>query len=202
MYSRRRKRSQMEIMGLAIIMILVMLGVLFAIRFVLKKPDTDIRKSYLESQQASNMINAMLGTTTDCHDTTIKELLQDCAVTASIDCDGASSCDYVDNAFATIFAETFISWKREFRFYIDGPSSLQALEYGEMLDVPFVYCSNGDAFIEHDFTKTEGDLESEIPLNNFPTPTELWRRYCIWKNISQENEHIITQDYIDCMIII
>ena len=131
MRSRVRRRSQMEIMGLAIIIILVMLGVLFAIRFVLKKPDDDLRKTYLETQQAANMINAILGTTTDCHDTTIKELIQDCAVTASIQCDGYTSCEYVDIALQTVFTETFTTWKRDFRFYIEGPERLSSLTYGE-----------------------------------------------------------------------
>jgi type I restriction enzyme R subunit len=31
-----------------------------------------------------------------------------------------------------------------------GSGMQQALVYGEMLDVPFVYSSNGDGFLEHD----------------------------------------------------
>jgi len=46
----------------------------------------------------------------------------------------------------------------------------QALTYGDILDVPFVYSSNGDAFLEHDHTKSSGRLEKEIKLNAFPSP--------------------------------
>jgi type I restriction enzyme R subunit len=49
-----------------------------------------------------------------------------------------------------------------------GGGMQQALEYGAMLDVPFVYSSNGDAFLEHDRTKSAGKPETEIPLNGFP----------------------------------
>ena len=35
-----------------------------------------------------------------------------------------------------------------------GSGMQQALTYGEILDVPFVYSSNGDAFLEHDRTKS------------------------------------------------
>src|SRR5215208_8255640 len=37
-----------------------------------------------------------------------------------------------------------------------GAGMQQALRYAEMIDVPFAYTSNGDGFIEHDLTKTEG----------------------------------------------
>lgn len=53
----------------------------------------------------------------------------------------------------------------------------QAIEYGIMLDVPFVYTSNGDSFFEHDFTT---GLEKEFAMSDFPTCNELYSR---WKNI-------------------
>src|SRR5277367_5952703 len=58
-----------------------------------------------------------------------------------------------------------------------GDGMQQALEYAELLDVPFVYSSNGDAFLEHDRTGTAEPVEREIPLVDFPTPAELWNRY-------------------------
>ncbi len=73
----------------------------------------------------------------------------------------------------------------------------QALEYGEILDLQFVYSSNGDAFIECDRTTTSGQMEREIPLDAFPSPQELWRRYCIYKGIDSGIEAIVTQDYYD-----
>lgn len=42
----------------------------------------------------------------------------------------------------------------------------QAIEYGEILDVPFVYSSNGDGFIEHDRITRE---ERELELDEFST---------------------------------
>src|SRR3972149_3598829 len=58
-----------------------------------------------------------------------------------------------------------------------GSGMQQALEYGEILDIPYVYCSNGDAFIEHDRTGRASEIEREIPLDLFPGPQDLWRRY-------------------------
>jgi type I restriction enzyme R subunit len=79
-----------------------------------------------------------------------------------------------------------------------GAGMQQALEYAEILDIPFVYSSNGDGFLEHDRTKTDGSqgpVERELPLNGFPTPHQLWQRYKAYKGISHEAEKIVTRDY-------
>ncbi|MGG7162448.1 EcoAI/FtnUII family type I restriction enzme subunit R [Clostridium ihumii] len=71
----------------------------------------------------------------------------------------------------------------------------QGLNYGEILDIPFVYSSNGDGFIEHDRTKTEGTIERELTLDEFPTPEELWNRYKDYKGITEEQEEVVTHSY-------
>lgn len=43
-----------------------------------------------------------------------------------------------------------------------GAGMQQGLGYAEMLGVPFVFSSNGDAFLEHDGTETSGPREREI----------------------------------------
>ena len=71
----------------------------------------------------------------------------------------------------------------------------QALSYGEMLDVPCVFSSNGDGFIFHDRTNSHDSLESELRLDEFPSPEVLWAKYCAYKGVKPELEHIIAQDY-------
>lgn len=71
----------------------------------------------------------------------------------------------------------------------------QAIDYGNILDVPFVYSSNGYGFIEHDRTQTGGIIERELTLQQFPTQEELWDRYKKSKGISDEEEKVITQNY-------
>ncbi len=78
-----------------------------------------------------------------------------------------------------------------------GAGMQQALEYAEILDVPFAYSSNGDAFLEHDRTVTSGTVTREISLDQFPTPEELWARYCVAKGYTPAQETIATQDYFD-----
>ena len=78
-----------------------------------------------------------------------------------------------------------------------GERMSQALEYAEILDVPFAYSSNGDAFLEHDRTATGGTVTREIPLDQFPTPEELWARYRKAKGYTADQEAVATQDYYD-----
>ena len=78
-----------------------------------------------------------------------------------------------------------------------GSGMQQALEYAAILDVPFAYSSNGDAFLEHFRTATSGTVTREIPLDQFPTPEELWARYRAAKGYTPEQEAVATQDYYE-----
>lgn len=74
----------------------------------------------------------------------------------------------------------------------------QALGYAEMLDVPFAFSSNGDGFLFHDKTVVDGDIETELPLGGFPSPDELWEKYCRFKGLKTETEiNAAGQPYYD-----
>lgn len=68
----------------------------------------------------------------------------------------------------------------------------QAVTYAQMLDVPFAYSSNGDAFYEHDFLTGQ---ERQIALSDFPTPDELFARYQAGKGLNDKEKKIIGQPY-------
>lgn len=70
--------------------------------------------------------------------------------------------------------------------YSVGAGMQQALNYAETLEIPFVFSSNGKAFLLHDRTGNAAITELEIALNQFPSPEELWQRYCVWKGIATE----------------
>jgi len=73
-----------------------------------------------------------------------------------------------------------------------GAGMQQGIEYAEILDIPFAYSSNGDAFLEHDM---KSGTEREIALSDFPTPEELWARYIGERQITPEQEKLITEPY-------
>ena len=79
-----------------------------------------------------------------------------------------------------------------------GAGMQQALDYAETLDVPFVFSSNGDAFLMHDRTGLAAKVEQEISLEAFPSPEELWARYCKWKGVeTPEAKNTVEMPYYD-----
>tara|TARA_R110002153_G_scaffold14261_1_gene51966 strand:- start:240 stop:2612 length:2373 start_codon:yes stop_codon:yes gene_type:complete len=77
-----------------------------------------------------------------------------------------------------------------------GHGMQQALEYSEILQIPFVFTSNGDSFVFHDKTRTDGTLEQELTLDNFPSPETLWNKYLKHTNIeTPEAKEIVEKEY-------
>ncbi|MDM8560969.1 DEAD/DEAH box helicase family protein [Candidatus Parabeggiatoa sp. HSG14] len=79
--------------------------------------------------------------------------------------------------------------------YTIGNGMQQALEYADMIDVPFIFSSNGDGFLFHNKLAQDNKLESELSLDDFPSPEDLWQQWTQKNNIDAEQEAIITQDY-------
>jgi len=77
-----------------------------------------------------------------------------------------------------------------------GHGMQQALEYSEILQIPFVFTSNGDSFVFHDKTRTDGILEQELSLDNFPSPEVLWQKYLEFTNIeTSKAKEIVEKEY-------
>lgn len=77
-----------------------------------------------------------------------------------------------------------------------GAGMQQALDYARILDIPCVFSSNGDGFLFHDRTATEGTIETSLSMEQFPTPAQLWEKYKQYKGIaSPEAEKVVAQDY-------
>lgn len=72
----------------------------------------------------------------------------------------------------------------------------QAMQYAEMLDVPFAYSSNGDGFYEHDYLTGK---ERELSLKEFPSEDELLKRFTAnsneGKGLNNNVRKIIDQPY-------
>lgn len=73
-----------------------------------------------------------------------------------------------------------------------GEGYSQAVQYAEMLDVPFAYACNGKDLIEIDMITGKN---KDLKLQDFPTPDDLWDRYKEESNISAEDEEYYLQQY-------
>ena len=71
----------------------------------------------------------------------------------------------------------------------------QAINYAELLDVPFSFASNGEGFVFRDATLATGVLEQNLTLDQFPSPQELWARYCAWKGWTEDVQRVAAFDY-------
>jgi len=72
----------------------------------------------------------------------------------------------------------------------------QALGYADILQVPSVFSSNGDAFASHNKEPKAGeDIEREFSLESFPSPDELWQRYKTYRNIEDSEEDLVVEPY-------
>ena len=76
-----------------------------------------------------------------------------------------------------------------------GAGMGQAIEYARLLDVPFSFASNGDGFVFRDATLATGVLEQNLALDEFPSPQDLWQRYCAWKGWSEDVQRVAAHDY-------
>jgi len=73
-----------------------------------------------------------------------------------------------------------------------GAGMQQAMEYAQILDIPFAYSSNGQGFLEHDFFT---GADRSLRMDEFPSEHELWARYCRAKDLSSHQETILSEPY-------
>lgn len=66
-----------------------------------------------------------------------------------------------------------------------GDGIQQGLGYADMLEVPFVFSSNGDGFLFHNKITTDGVIETELTLDEFPSPDTLWRWWAVNQGLSE-----------------
>ena len=73
-----------------------------------------------------------------------------------------------------------------------GGGMQQAIEYAEILDLPFAYSSNGEGFIEHDLLT---GVETSLSIDKFPSPDELHIRLLNHKKLTLEQQEIVDTPY-------
>lgn len=76
-----------------------------------------------------------------------------------------------------------------------GSGMPQGLGYAEVMDIPFVFSSNGDGFLFHDRTPGAQPKETELALDEFPGPDELWQRYRSGANLPEQTRSVVEQDF-------
>jgi type I restriction enzyme R subunit len=87
---------------------------------------------------------------------------------------------------------------KEQHYFTKGRAVVQGktTEYAEIPNVPFAFSTNGDAFLEHDRTVSNGTVTREIAMGDFPMPVELWTRYCDGEGYTPKQRSVAAQSLI------
>ncbi|MBN2457749.1 hypothetical protein JXB31_01300 [Candidatus Woesearchaeota archaeon] len=125
----KKRRSQVEIVGLLIIVLMISFILIFALRSYLKKPD-DTLLVFKKENLASSLLSSILRTTTDCNNNEqdMKDLLINCAKwreSPSIRtiCDnGQDSCKFFSTKAEMMLNETLNEWKMSYELIIIPPT--------------------------------------------------------------------------------
>lgn len=76
-----------------------------------------------------------------------------------------------------------------------GDGMQQGLGYAELLQVPFVFSSNGDGFLFHNKIAKDGIIERELALHELPGPDLLWQWWAEHLGLNTAQSELISQDY-------
>ena len=114
------RKAQMEIMGLAIIVVIIIFGILLSLIFF-KPADSSLKTDVTDSTLASNMLSMILKTTLDCKDLELESLLQDCAEGASnkeyCNVNDRDPCAKVEGIIRDdLLKKTLDVWKKQYTF--------------------------------------------------------------------------------------
>lgn len=162
-----KKKSQMEVLGLTIVVILMAVAMLFVVSKIINRQPSETKQSYLDQEIASNMLNSLLKTSArqDCRGADFTELFQDCAANydmgGSIRCepDDRPSCSYLrDKINNTILRNTTVRWNIPHRFV----ASLENKEDEPIIEFIYLDCSPDE--IGYKYQHLEAKL-SPIPTD-------------------------------------
>ncbi|PIN81023.1 hypothetical protein COV13_02420 [Candidatus Woesearchaeota archaeon CG10_big_fil_rev_8_21_14_0_10_32_9] len=120
-----RKKGQIEIMGLLVIVILISLVIFFSLSFNLKNSvnEAPVKQDFKDAQTTGNFGTTLLETTTNCS-RSIRDLLSDCAFTQEVNCAGQTSCQLANNSINRILEETLDKWNYNYTLQISSDSEL------------------------------------------------------------------------------
>jgi len=122
-------KAQMEMLGLALVVMLISVAMLFVVKFMVFEKPEEIKTDYTETELASNFISTLLETTVPtCRDLTFTEILQDVATShVNTNCDpgyGTTS-DALEKNLTYILINTFEKWNIGYELNASTQSNLR-----------------------------------------------------------------------------
>jgi len=134
------RRGQMEMLGLAIIVVIILFGLMLALRFFYFRQETNPAQAALDVQLGANLLDTMLEMTTGCKNVPLITLLQECARGSGLACQnvpdlsgkivvkGGTACDHATSTIQYVLNQTLDTWGRKYEFGIVGPAPLSSIK--------------------------------------------------------------------------
>jgi hypothetical protein len=115
------KKAQTEILGLALVIVLISLGLLFVVQFLVNKQPEENRADYLDSQLAHHFLSAALVTQSDgCRGKLLRDVAIACADGDYLRCDAdESACIYLNATLALLLDRSLVAWNRDFELWVN-----------------------------------------------------------------------------------
>ncbi len=110
----KSRKAQMELMGIAIVVVIISMVLVFALKSVANRKPTEFKEEYSSSELSTNIVKTLLATTAPaCYGLTFNELFQNCAeghgTSPSLTCsDGRNSCQYASQETENILNATLV----------------------------------------------------------------------------------------------
>jgi len=114
-------KSQSEIMGIAIIMVILTFGLLVFISFGLNKTSTPISLEYTYKQIPTLLNNAILETHSseaDCHGEKIQRILINVAEGNDFMCNDKRASVFIEESINNFLEETLGTWRMNYRYTV------------------------------------------------------------------------------------
>jgi hypothetical protein len=117
--SSARRKGQLEMIGIAIVVVLIVIGATIFLTLSIK-PASKAHATFAQKELAQNIVDAIVKTVSECNDLDFASVLEDCAKSGEpglLDCGvGRRSCEYASQEIATILDRILGVRKFEYRF--------------------------------------------------------------------------------------
>ncbi len=161
-----KKKAQTEMIGLAIIVMIMLVAMIFAVKFMIKAPE--VKSELSDKQIGIAMLNTILSDKLEVDDckggVELKELIQDCAATAGLEnkCsdDSTTYCDKAKEVAKELFENSFGTRKKPYQFKL------------VQVDLHDRACIDAPRRTMIDIPETGNPCSGDKVLVNYPLPTD------------------------------
>lgn len=142
-----KKKGQIEMFGLAVIVVMFILGLFIYISFKANNTTVNPEKSFKEDKMPSDFVLAILHVNIeDCPQFTVNDMIIDCARDHRLSCNGKNSCWAVNDSVTDMLNKTFEARGMKFRFYsknLPYVDETGTVAHFELFNVSYMSCIEG-----------------------------------------------------------